>query len=121
MAVNRVPEDGELQLAAVRLPPGRRIHAWLRSGGPVAWATTELVPDPLRVWAALSAAHRDTGLVLGQSPLDRAIADLVPLHEHMDSGGGGYQVNASYARDQRHSQHPGHHVHHLFGLGTTAI
>ena len=38
MALNRLPEDGELQLAAVRLPPGRRIHAGLRSGGPVAWA-----------------------------------------------------------------------------------
>ena len=63
MAMNRLPEDGELELATVRLPPGRRIHARLRSGGPVAWATTEPVPDPGRVWAALSAAHRDTGLV----------------------------------------------------------
>jgi hypothetical protein len=63
MSLNRLPEDGELQLAAVSLPPGRRIHAGLRSGGPVAWATTEPVPDPGRVWAALSAAHRDTGLV----------------------------------------------------------
>jgi hypothetical protein len=63
MAMNRLPEDGELQLAAVSLPPGRRIHAGYGSGGPVAWATTEPVPDVGRVWAALSAAHRDTGLV----------------------------------------------------------
>lgn len=52
MAVNRLPEDGELQLAAVGLPPGRRIHASLSSGGPVAWATTEPVP-------AARYAHQD--------------------------------------------------------------
>ena len=45
MTMNRLPEDGELELAAVRLPPGRRILSG-RSFGPVAWATTE--PGPAR-------------------------------------------------------------------------
>jgi Domain of unknown function (DUF4253) len=63
MAMNRLPEDGELQLAAVSLPSGRQIHAGYGSGGPVAWATTEPVPDAGRVWAALSRAHPGTGLV----------------------------------------------------------
>src|SRR5260370_36918736 len=42
---------------------GRQIHAGSGSGGPVAWATAQPVPDAGRVWAALSAAHQDTGLV----------------------------------------------------------
>jgi len=58
-----VPADGELHIGSVRLPAGRRIsadHGW---GGPVAWATTEPLPDAGRVWAALSQAHAQSGLV----------------------------------------------------------
>jgi hypothetical protein len=61
--MNQLPEDGELHVAAVRLPAGRRIHAAYGSGGPVAWATTGPVTDPGRVWATLSTAHPETGLV----------------------------------------------------------
>ena len=63
MAMGLLPEDGGLRLAGVRLPRGRRVYAEYGSGGPVAWATTEPVPDAGRVWAALSGAHQDTGLV----------------------------------------------------------
>jgi hypothetical protein len=58
-----VPEDGDLQIGSVRLPAGRRIRAGYGSGGPVAWATIEPVPDAGRVWAELSQAHAQTGLV----------------------------------------------------------
>lgn len=58
-----VPEDGELQIGSVRLPAGRRISAGHGSGEPVAWATTERVPDSGRVWAALSQAQAQSGLV----------------------------------------------------------
>lgn len=58
-----VPEDGELQIGSVRLPAGRRISASHGSGGPVAWATTEPVPDVGRVWAALSQDQAQSGLV----------------------------------------------------------
>jgi hypothetical protein len=58
-----VPEDGELQIGSVRLPAGRRIRAGHGSGGPVAWATIEPVPDGGRAWADLSQAHAQTGLV----------------------------------------------------------
>src|SRR6266702_4301359 len=63
MTTADVPADGELQIGAIRLPDGRRIHAGHGSGGPVAWATTELVPDAGRVWAALSEEHAQSGLV----------------------------------------------------------
>lgn len=63
MAGADVPEDGELRIGSVRLPAGRRISAGHGRGEPVAWATTEPVPDAGRVWDALSAAHHDTGLV----------------------------------------------------------
>jgi Domain of unknown function (DUF4253) len=63
MAMNLLPEGAELRLAGVRLPPGRRVYAEYGSGGPVAWATTQPVPDPGRVWAALSEACQATGLV----------------------------------------------------------
>jgi Domain of unknown function (DUF4253) len=62
IVVDQLPADGELLLAAVCLPPGRRIAGY-GSGGPVAWATTEPVPDAGRVWNALLAAHPETGLV----------------------------------------------------------
>jgi hypothetical protein len=58
-----VPEDGELHIGSVRLPAGRRIRARHGSGGPVAWATTKPAPDAGRVWAALSEAHAQSGLV----------------------------------------------------------
>src|SRR5260370_15867534 len=58
-----VPGDGELQIGSVRLPAGRRISAGHGSGGPVAWATTGPLPDAGRVWAALSQAHAQSGLV----------------------------------------------------------
>lgn len=63
MTMNLLPEGAELRLAGVRLPPGRPVYAGYGSGGTVAWATTEPVPDAGRVWAALSVAHQDTGLV----------------------------------------------------------
>lgn len=63
MTTGRLPESGEPQIAGLRLPTGRRIYARYGSGGPVAWATTEPVPDPGRVWAALSGAAQGTGLV----------------------------------------------------------
>jgi hypothetical protein len=58
-----VPEDGELHIGSVRLPAGRRIRARYGLGGPVAWVTDEPVPDVGRVWAALSQAHPQSGLV----------------------------------------------------------
>jgi hypothetical protein len=60
-----LPEDGQYaQLGNVDLPAGRHILARGRSGDTVvAWATTEPVERPGRVWAQLSAAHRHTGLV----------------------------------------------------------
>jgi hypothetical protein len=63
MAISELPEDGELRLGAVTLPAGKRINAAYGSGGPVAWVTFQAVPDPGTVWAALSAAHQETGLV----------------------------------------------------------
>lgn len=58
-----VPDDGELQIGSVRLPAGRRIRASYGQGDPIAWVTTEPVPDAGRVWAALSQAHAQSGLV----------------------------------------------------------
>ena len=63
MTVADVPENGELQIGSVRLPTGRRIRAGHGSDGPVAWATTEPVPDAGRVWVALSQTHAQSGLV----------------------------------------------------------
>ena len=63
MAMSGLPEDGQLRLGPVTLPAGKRIRAAGGSGEPVAWVTLEPVPDPGRVWAALSAARRETGLV----------------------------------------------------------
>jgi hypothetical protein len=63
MAISDLPEDGELRLGAVTLPAGKRITAAYGSGGPVAWVTRQPVPSPGTAWAALSAAHRETGLV----------------------------------------------------------
>jgi hypothetical protein len=63
MTGEEVPADGELQIGSVRLPAGRRVRARNGRGGPLAWATIEPVPDAGRVWAALSQAHAQSGLV----------------------------------------------------------
>lgn len=63
MAVSGLPEDGELRLGPLTLPAGKRIGGADGSGEPVAWVTLQPVPDPGTVWAALSAARQETGLV----------------------------------------------------------
>jgi len=63
MTTGDVPADGDVRIGAIRLPNGRRIHAAYGSGGPVAWATVEPVPDAGRVWADLSEASARSGLV----------------------------------------------------------
>lgn len=62
MAESSFPQDGELQLGAVRLPAGRRI---VPEGydEPVAWVTRVEVPDPGAVWSVLTDLHGETGLV----------------------------------------------------------
>ena len=78
MAVSGLPEDGELRLGPVTLPAGKRITAAHGSRRPLAWVTLEPLPDPGRVWAALSAASQETGLVpillsgMGGDPQDTA-------------------------------------------------
>jgi hypothetical protein len=73
MSTAGLPADGELRLGSVTLPAGRRrALTWptgvradnsIRPASPVAWLTDTPVPDPGRVWAALSAASARTGLV----------------------------------------------------------
>jgi len=63
MATDTLPEEGELRLGAVMLPLGRRIVPQAGPGEPVAWVTTQPVPDPGLVWSALSDAYLETGLV----------------------------------------------------------
>ena len=58
-----LPDAGELRIGSVTLPSGKRITARYGSGEPMAWATLQPVPDAGRVWAALSDAHAETGLV----------------------------------------------------------
>jgi hypothetical protein len=58
-----LPENGELRIGSVALPAGRQLVAGFGSGQPVAWATSEPVPDPGRVWSELSDASPQTGLV----------------------------------------------------------
>jgi hypothetical protein len=62
MATGRLPGDGPARLGPVTLPAGRLVMGNLPSQ-PVAWATTDPVPDSGRVWAALSELHPETGLV----------------------------------------------------------
>lgn len=62
MITGSLPEDGELRLGPITLPAGKRIHAGFEPV-PVAWVTRQPVPDPGRVWAALSDLHQETGLV----------------------------------------------------------
>lgn len=61
MAIAELPEDGELRLGAVLLPPGRRVIP--DDHEPVAWVTSTAVPDPGQVWSALRDMHSQTGLV----------------------------------------------------------
>jgi hypothetical protein len=74
MTAENMPADGQLTIGSVRLPAGKQVHAttwsmtpdgtWTGVGDrPVAWITLDSVPDAGRVWAALSAAHAQTGLV----------------------------------------------------------
>jgi hypothetical protein len=63
MATDILPQEGELRLGAVMLPAGRRIVPMEGPGEPVAWVTTEPVPDAGLAWSALSDAHQQTGLV----------------------------------------------------------
>jgi hypothetical protein len=63
MATDSLPEEGELRLGAVMLPAGRRVIPMDGPGEPVAWVTTQPVPDPGLAWSALSDAHPQTGLV----------------------------------------------------------
>ena len=94
MAADTLPEEGELRLGAVMLPPGRRIVPQEGLGEPVAWVTTQPVPDPGRVWSALSDAHLETGLVpvvLTDGEKDEnfffsAPDDLAEL-DHLDAAG----------------------------------
>ncbi len=65
-----VPDEGELQLGPVRLPPGRLLRTDDDAGEPVAWMTRAAVPEPLRVWSELSALHGQTGLVPILVPAD---------------------------------------------------
>jgi len=63
MTTADVPADGEVRIGVIRLAAGRRIRSNGGRGEPVAWATTEPVPDAGRAWAALSEAHAQSGLV----------------------------------------------------------
>jgi len=80
-----VPDEGELQLDTVRLPPGRVLRSDDDEGEPVAWMTRAAVPEPLRAWSELSALHGQTGLVPilvpadGSHPLRNACRDTDPV------------------------------------------
>ena len=63
MAINGLPEDREVRLASVTLPAGKLVRADDGSGQPVAWVTLEPLAEVGAVWASLSAAHQETGLV----------------------------------------------------------
>ena len=63
MPKGRLPGEGSVRLGPVTLPRGGLIRAHEGEGEAVAWATDDPVPDPGRVWAALSVLHPQTGLV----------------------------------------------------------
>lgn len=52
-----------MRLGPVPLPAGRRVTAFAGDGEPVAWVTSVDVPEPGRVWAALSGLRGQTGLM----------------------------------------------------------
>jgi len=58
-----LPEDGPVRFGSVPLPAGRRVRALEGDGEPVAWVTGVDVPDPGRVWSALTDLWGETGLV----------------------------------------------------------
>jgi hypothetical protein len=62
MVKGQLPDEGPARLGPVTLPAGRLITGY---GGTdhAAWATVDPVPEPGRVWAALSGLHPQTGLV----------------------------------------------------------
>jgi hypothetical protein len=92
MATDSLPEEGELRLGAVTLPAGRRVVPMEGPGEPVAWVTTQPVPDAGLAWSALSDAQQQTGLVpvlLTDSEKDEGYffdgpADLAAL-DHLDA------------------------------------
>jgi len=62
----RLPDNGALRVGSVRLPEGYRTHVrgfWDGSTPPVAWVTITPVPDAGSVWAELSRAGSQAGLV----------------------------------------------------------
>lgn len=63
VVTGRLPDEGPLQIGSVSLPAGVHIVSGHGTARPVAWATTEPVPDAGRVWAALSEVHAQSGLV----------------------------------------------------------
>jgi hypothetical protein len=63
MITGRLPGAGPLRIGSVTLPAGVHIVSGYGMGQPVAWATIQPVPEPGKIWAALSAAHPQTGLV----------------------------------------------------------
>ena len=91
MTVSGLPEDGELRLGPLTLPAGKRIKGAHGSGDPVAWVTLQPVPDPGKVWAALSAARRETGA-------SHALAVLIEIDDgpdRIDFGGSIYLAIAA--------------------------
>jgi hypothetical protein len=63
MITRGLPGEGPLRIGSVALPAGMRIVSGYGTSQPVAWATIQPVPEPDKIWAALSAAHPQTGLV----------------------------------------------------------
>lgn len=57
-----LPEDGEVRLASVVLPPGTRQFAESDPDNPVAWVTSVPVTGAGRIWQALSHVRAETGL-----------------------------------------------------------
>ena len=54
---------GDLRIGPVTLSAGNHVRAGFDAAVPVAWVTRQKVPDAGRVWAALSDARPETGLV----------------------------------------------------------
>ena len=64
VVTGRLPDEGPVQIGSVSLPAGVHIVSGYGTAElPVAWATTEPVRDAGWVWAALSQAHAQSGLV----------------------------------------------------------